>query len=378
MQTPSQGKQFMQAGFSLVEMLVAIAFTAVLMAGMSKVFKSSLSVFVSSSETVSSNRRNRMALDLLSDDLNLAGLYLTQLDQYPTWVQPNNPGFWIEPGADAATPDQLHFAFDDALPIDAQLSLAGATTTSNASLVQSRASLSELSTKILLTTQADQASQIKSGMYLVFKDTFDVKQIDLAKVTGGSVEIDIKESIAGSTGAPSGSTGKFYNVVHRDKAPVLIVRPAQQVRYSIQQLVLDTVKDAPTIPCLVREISNYGTEFKSTEASYSTTIVAENVPNFKLFLSVDSGATWLTGTSWTDVVTKLNAALAAIGRQGYTNITGNAHWYRDIPVLVRIDLTTQTVKAREEYATTPGTLSRKLKNETLVMLPRHFGLSYYQ
>ena len=50
-----------QQGFSLVELLVALAFTMFLMAGMANIYKSSLSTFYTSGESVSSARRNRMA-----------------------------------------------------------------------------------------------------------------------------------------------------------------------------------------------------------------------------------------------------------------------------------------------------------------------------
>ena len=66
-----------RAGFSLVELLVAVLFIGILMAGMANVFKSSVNTMATSSEGISSNRRNRMSIDLLYDDLNIAGLYIT-------------------------------------------------------------------------------------------------------------------------------------------------------------------------------------------------------------------------------------------------------------------------------------------------------------
>ena len=70
-------------GFSLVELLVALVFTMVLMAGMANVYKASLSAFYTSGESISSSRRNRMSVDLLVEDLNRAGMFLTDLSVPP-------------------------------------------------------------------------------------------------------------------------------------------------------------------------------------------------------------------------------------------------------------------------------------------------------
>lgn len=79
----SRTQHLSKAGFSLVELLVALVFMALLMAGMAKVYQSSMNTFYKSSESLSSGRRNRMALDLLYDDLSAAGQYLINLTAYP-------------------------------------------------------------------------------------------------------------------------------------------------------------------------------------------------------------------------------------------------------------------------------------------------------
>ena len=83
-------------GFSLVEMLVALVFTGILMAGMATVFKTSLSTFYTSGEQLSSARRNRMSIDLLGDDLNAACMYLLD-PSVPPAVVATNPPFYILP-----------------------------------------------------------------------------------------------------------------------------------------------------------------------------------------------------------------------------------------------------------------------------------------
>lgn len=368
-----------ETGFSIVEMMVAMLFTMLLMLGMASVFKSSLSSFVTAGERLSSGRRNRMALEMLNDDLNMAGQYLTQMDRYPSWVLPNNPGFWIEPGSSSTVPDALHLAFDDALPFDATLSIANATTTSNASSVYSRSALSSLPANLQIQTQADQVPQVKSGMYLVFKDAFDVKQIaSVVSSSGSTLTVTLQDAPYNQAGAPTGSTGLYFSVPHLNGAPILIVKPAQQVRYQIQNLNLDTSDAAKTIPCLVREQTDYGKNFVNTEPTYSISIIAENVTNFKVQLSVDGGANWISGTTWSAMLASLDSALATSGREGFQAVSGNPHWYRDIPTLVKMDLTTQTAMARSEYSSTSGTAAKKTLTQTLMVSPKYFGLSYYQ
>ena len=83
-------------GFSLVELLVALVFTMVLMAGMANVYKASLTTYYTSGESLSSARRNRMSVDLLVDDLNTACMYLTDLSVPPT-VSAAVPPIYILP-----------------------------------------------------------------------------------------------------------------------------------------------------------------------------------------------------------------------------------------------------------------------------------------
>src|ERR1035438_9317681 len=61
-------------GFSLVELLVALVFMSLLMAGMAKVFQSSVKSFATTNETMGAQRTNRWALDQISDDFSQAGL----------------------------------------------------------------------------------------------------------------------------------------------------------------------------------------------------------------------------------------------------------------------------------------------------------------
>ncbi|MFZ1613787.1 MAG: hypothetical protein WAT51_06420, partial [Holophaga sp.] len=122
---------FRAKGFSMVELLVALVFTTILMAGLASVFKASLSTFYTSGEILSSARRNRMSIDLLGDDLNTAAMYLTDLSVPPP-VVPTNPPFYIIPnvliaGAGTSDPqrtDELYFYLDQPVPFEANLGIA--------------------------------------------------------------------------------------------------------------------------------------------------------------------------------------------------------------------------------------------------------------
>ena len=76
-------------GFSMVEMMVALVFTMILMAGLGQVFKSSLSASYLMGEKISSLRRNRGSMDLLYDDLNSAGMVLVDVTSPLTALSPS-------------------------------------------------------------------------------------------------------------------------------------------------------------------------------------------------------------------------------------------------------------------------------------------------
>ena len=176
---------------------------------------------------------------------------------------------------------------------------------------------------------------------------------------------------------------------------VVFIQPAQMVRYHIAMLMLDPLGTA--IPCLVREQGDYVNSSAFAPNTSLTQVIAENVTGFKVYLSANSGADWagmdLTATNddtkldgWTGtpaaggvggtsgVQTELDAQLLNVNRVDYTASAGNLNWYRDIPVLVRLDVTTRTATQRAEYSSTPNALAYKALTQTLVLIPRHFGL----
>ncbi len=386
------------SGFSLVELLVAVLFIGILMAGMANVFKSSVNTLSTSSEGISSTRRNRMSIDLLYDDLNSAGMYLADLASPPK-LSTANPSFYIIPNVavtgagadDPATADQLFFYLDEPLPFEGTLSGTG-NGGANKNLARNAAELvlagvapdpAVDNTFTIDCKDASYANMVKKGYSVVFKDAWETFFVqDTQAPSGTSVTIQVGASATvGSTGSgPSGAPPKAKHILGSD---VLFFRPAQMVRYSVKMKLFDPQKASGT-PCLVRDQGTYdATGFVADPAQES--IVAENVSGFKAYLSADSGQTWAgygktyTGfaAGWTNGVrAELDAQLATAGRQDFQTTQGNESWIRSIPTLVRLDITTRTAVKRAEYSATPLTSATyKDFTQSLVIVPRHFGLT---
>jgi len=146
------------------------------------------------------------------------------------------------------------------------------------------------------------------------------------------------------------------------------------------------------IPCLVRDQGTYSTAGFVPDATLQQ-VITENVSAFKVYLSVNPG--YLTANNpaqawapfsaipspadftsgWTNgIVADLNTQLQHSGRAGQTSTGSSLTWFRDIPTVVRIDMTTRTATKRSEYAATPTTLAYATTQRSLIMVPRQFGL----
>jgi len=352
-----------QDGFSLVEMMVVLVFTMILMAGLATVFKASLSSFVVSGEKISSSRRNRMAMDLLSDDLNVAGQYL-DLRALPGGIVDTNPGFAINPGskrfpftgtdipaADAVS-DELVFFFDDPLP-------AEGTFVGNVSGLRSTLVSGE-DYNPGCTILFKDAPAVKKGMRLVARQNYEVQNVAAdGNPSGNSVGI---------------TTENAFMFEHSGTTPVLVYKPRQYVRYRIESQYLDPEKPTVGIPCLIRAQGPYPDAGALTPDT--TTIVAENVSGFTVSLSVDGGTTWRTGASWADITKDLDSDLATHGPPGFKKVGSSPQWFRYVPVMLRVDVTTRTIKPRAEYSAAGNTLEYKKQVQSLILLPRHFGLNF--
>jgi len=398
----AKGYRGVRAGFSLVELLVAVMFIGILMAGMANVFKSSVSTLATSSEGISSARRNRMSMDLLYDDLNTAGLYITDLVS-PPLLASGNPAFYVLPnmpvaGAaadDPQTADQLYFYLDLPLPFEGTLvgtgGGAGANTARSAAqlVMAGAAPVAGLDNNFTVDCgNASYANLVQAGYYAVIKDSWEVFNIAAtpAPIVSGSPATKVTFNVATNplvamTGVgPAGAPTKTEHIL---QSAVLFYQPAQMVCYSVQMKLYDPQK-ATGVPCLVRDQGTYSAAgFVAVPALQ--TIVAENVAGFKAYLSANSGQSWAGlnaaysgfANGWTNgIQAALNTQLATAGRANFTTTAGDPNWLRDIPTLVRLDITTRTAMKRAEYSATPlTTTAYKNFTQSLVIVPRHSGLT---
>jgi len=369
-------------GFSLVELLVALLFTLMLMAGLATVFKSSLTSFYASGEKLSSARRGRMSIDLLGDDIGLACMYLTDL-ALPPQTLASVPPFFIIPnvavssaGADGpVATDELYFYLDEPLPFEGTLQAASSQRTA-ADLVLSGGDVeTQASTYVVNCSSHEYAKQVEDGQVAILKDFWEAVCVANPKANGpvvtftagapgrGCGTASAPSRGCGAAGAPragvtgSGPSGLPARANHIPGAAVMFVRPAQMVRYRIVMLKLDPDPERPNgVPCLVRDQGVYswdGSGFGGDEAGIGTEprlrqIITENVSGFKVYLSVNDGKDWAglglgeTGfaSGWDGaggIRGLIDKQLETAGRPGLRTTRGREHWFREVPVLVRID-----------------------------------------
>ena len=351
-------------GFSMVELLVALLFTAILMAGLATVFRASLGTFVASSEKLSSARRNRMAGDMIFDDLNAAGMLPTSLKAYPAGaLSATNPGFQVIPnvpyvGTDVLGPndvgDQLFLYFDELLPFEGTITTDAI---GSSSAVATGASINSLvfSLSFQDSQQADAVLQAQAETPLV--------PLKLIPRASAGTALDVA-SISRNGGRALTLVPTPMISMGPEQIPalstVLLAKPGRYVRYSIQPRNLDPdpANAGISTPCLIRDevayalVSGSPTPFA---APLSTSIVAENVIGFQVMLSPDGGQTWINNpydaaqrqgglpsqsvpglphtrfTTWSDLSGLLNTNAAITGRPGPTNrVDDTQFWFKDI------------------------------------------------
>jgi hypothetical protein len=407
-------------GFSMVELLVALAFTGILMAGMSVVFKSSLTTFYTSAEGLSAARRNRASMDLLYEDINSIGLYLQDVQSPPAQLSASTPLFYILPYQKIgnAAPDgpqfadQIFFVLDQPYPFAGSLYAVG-TTESLSQAVQKGTSLSSYKSGTANSITVDCLDPVNADLVVSNKAMgLPLNAILQCNFTQHPVVAATRgegNTVVLSTGdSPNVSvTGVGADALPSKTPPVTgtnvtLFIPNQMIRYSVQMLQLDP-RSAAGVPCLVRDQGTYSAAGFAPNASLQQ-IITENVSDFQVKLSANPALLaslhkqpWAPpdqtdpkknyfssppsfDDGWTKgILAMLNDQLTSVGRQGQTSTAGNATWWRDIPVVVRVDLTTRTATKRSEYydpknSTTPS--DYKFYKRTFAMVPRHFGLPF--
>jgi hypothetical protein len=377
-------------GFSLVELMVALLFTLLLMAGLGTVFRASLGSFYASGESLSNTRRNRASIDLLGDDIGLACMYLADL-ALPPQMPANAPPFFIVPNVpianagagDPRATDELYFYLDEPLPFEGTLQAASTQATA-AGLVMSGGDVgAQGGAYVVNCASHEYARQVEEGQVAILKDFWEAVYVAGPKVNGQVVTFAPgaapRAGVVG--GGPSGLPGRAS---HALGAAVMFVRPAQMVRYRIVMLQLDPERPNG-VPCLVRDQGLYafdglgpvgpsGDESGVGRAPRRRQIVTENASGFKVYLSANDGEAWAglglgeagfaSGWDGRDGIRGLlDRQLGAAGRPGFQTTRGREHWFREIPILVRIDLTTRTATRRPGFS---GAAGHKDQTQSLV------------
>lgn len=381
----------LRAGFSLVEMLVALAFTGLLMAGMAGVFSGSMRTFTSVSETLGAQRTSRWATEQISDDIAQAGFV------FPDRPLPNfilaateslfsiTPGVAVagatrasdtDPGtavADPLTADVLQVFSDVALPVagtwkdDTPGSEPGLDTAETAA-----------PTSAAITFSRGGPTDLRAGDVMVILDSGERGQWEYQVITAGANPVPFQTSDAALETYTAAPKVGGIALAHRSGVPVFFVRPAQLTRYSVKAVSLDPANAAVKLPALVRQQTAYPTAGTVDWSTVPSQIIAENVQGFRVDISFDGGTTWARTTgnpaTWAAIQGNANAQLASSGLPTLTSITANPDWFRTINALMRIDITTRAPVRREEYSAVRGARDYRTRTQTLMITPRNFGV----
>lgn len=400
------------AGFSLVELLVALVFISFLMAGMLRIYGSAIQGFAAANESVKAQRDNRASMQQIEDDLSAAGFQFpnatvgvtintdTTAGQNPVMLFPGKTMVVkdVDQAAPTAAPtnetltfDELQYITDVPLPVTAHLTAVPALGATSIDIAFTQGSFADL----------------QPGDMLVLLDAQSRRDYDKALVgtglpTGTAGTLPLGSASAGNPNSGSvsstGGGGLNFPDQHLVNAEIYFIRPNQVIRYTLMPLALDPANTNATVACLVRDQAVYPADgsrivWPASTASgaglvtgagspVTRTVVAENVSGLRFDISADRGATWLRGASWPATSTALDAALAtqAAANPGLNYATTTqgagvlASWYRYAPVLFRADITTRTVLKRSDYSATANTAAYRTRTQTLLVQPRNFGL----
>lgn len=385
-----------QGGFSLVELLVALVFMSLLMAGMAVVFRTSIGTFSTTGELISAQHRSRWALEQISDDISQAGfvfpervlptrilsgaesLFSITPDQTVATVRVSdtNPAATV---AENITADAFQFFMDVPLPVQ------GTWTTATAGEGLDATGLVPTTppTSAQVTFTLGTVDDLRAGDVEVICDSGENGNWEHPVISGAPVANPVVFATTQAEMDYYTSTPTTPGIIlpHPAGVPVFFVRPAQLVRYSVRAIALDPANSAIRVPCLVRQQTNYPATSTATVdwSLIAAQIVAENVSRFRADLSFDGGATWCRPTAapinWAGFTANANTTLSTKGLTGFTSITDSDHrdWFRNIPCLIRLDLSTRTSMRREEYSAAAGARAWRTRTQTLMISPRNFG-----
>ncbi|HJU84611.1 MAG TPA: prepilin-type N-terminal cleavage/methylation domain-containing protein [Holophagaceae bacterium] len=378
-------------GFSLVELLVAIVFLSILMAGMLRLFSSSLSNFVNTTESINIQRSARWGILRVQDDLMQLG-YLMPPRIVTDLIGNAQPAIKIETtaaplaykdsdGNDTSipAPDNLEMVMD--VPLEAYGTLAAPPA---------------LNSTTLVVDIPVGASKIQpNDLMFVADSAWEVYQI--ASVSGGggntyTVSLVPGASLLDQYGNDRASAiSPFVGKTHFASAPVEFIRPLQVVRYTILPMSVDPSNDIAQVPCLVRQTKNLS-DPAFTNTTPTPEIIVEGVTGLSLDWSLDGGQTWIrkangaTTADWATVKTATNSAFQAVGSTNpfvqtlpdysTAGLDSNVDpfWFNYVPLVIKVDVETRTRLRRSEFTDVQGTAEYRTRRQTLLISPRNFSL----
>lgn len=380
-------------GFSLVELLVALVFTGILMAGMSKIFTASISNFTAGTETIGIQRTARFALLQLQEDILQAGYLLpprivTELlgnAQPPLKIETLQTKFTYKStdGTDVTlvTPDELQMVMDLPLSLHGILDAtvdpaAGATNT----------------LKVLIPSGG---AALKVGDLAFIEDSaWEIFKINGIASIGNTYTLTLADNttLLDQFGNDTNASlvSPFINKKHigtdggtAPGAQVAFVRPLQVVSYTIQAMNLDPGNNTATVPCLIRRTKALA------DASFGPSeIIVEGVTGFQLDWSLDGGKSWvrkdngLTTAQWGAIKTATSSQLTTIATTspltkllvGGMDSTVDPFWFNYAPVVIRLDIETRSKLQRTEYSNAANAADYRTRRETLLISSRNFAL----
>lgn len=408
--------RFPQSGFSLVELLVALVFTAILTTGMLRIFASSVSGFYTQQESLGLQRASRFALGTVEDEVLQAGylfpprnlkgdlsignstvqppVLVQQTDYQPVWSDPNGTTITLP------NVDELQFVQDLNLEVEGSLGgdVAVGATSATVSIPSGKSVLDNY-TKVTPTTP----------LIMVMLDS-QINQVDMLRLasldgSGGTYTATLDTASTGVDQYGNILGGGFFtgmfNNPHKAKAPCTFIATLQVVRYTVVPRALDPADPEHMIPCLVMQTTPLSRNeyFAPDKAAgpkptdnWTERILVEGVTGFRVDMSLDGGKTFLRykpdGTlqagwdTWANVYTKLDTAvkgalsssslLYPYTSQGLSNPIDPV-WTNYLPVTFRLDVETRTRLARAEYGATPGTAGFRTRTVTMMISPKNFA-----
>lgn len=372
-------------GFSLTEMLIAMLFVSLLMAGMLQVFAAGLKGFRQADATLGAQRTIRWAVALLEEDLQGLGFFFPlrpvpgNIDlgtgQNPLMLLPDQsvevkvrPPSGLVPVSETLTSDEIQYLTDQPLRISARLQ-SDATSVNQAVI------------EVLSGTLSD----VQVGDFMAVLDpAFEVVQIKTVDATSGTVTLETNAAVQqDAAGNPSGVSPGFAAGNHKRGAQVLFVRPMQVVRYSIQPFAVDPADPSLQIPCLARQQTAYPANGALIDwSAVAATPVAEQVTRLRFDVSVDGGRSWARegAATWAALRGKIETQLTAMNAKDPfpVSLTNSATplWYRQVPMLIRADITSRT-SVRLDLSSERGTPQYGFRERTqsLLISPRNASLA---